>query len=96
MKRLQTLETLKTIKPELVKQFGITKLALFGSTVRDEATENSDVDILIAFDSTATSAGYFGVQFYLEDNLGCAVDLITEKALRAELRPFVEKKAVYV
>jgi predicted nucleotidyltransferase len=96
MKRLQTLEILKTIKPELVKQFGITKLALFGSTVRDEATENSDVDILIAFDNTATSAGYFGVQFYLEDNLGCVVDLITEKALRAELRPFVEKEAVYV
>jgi predicted nucleotidyltransferase len=50
MKRLQTLEILKTIKPELVKQFGITKLALFGSIVRDEATKNSDVDILIAFD----------------------------------------------
>ncbi|MGF1644965.1 MAG: hypothetical protein ACFCUJ_15110 [Thiotrichales bacterium] len=38
----------------------------------------------------------FGVQFYLEDLLGCAVDLVTEKALRAELRPFIEKKAIHV
>jgi predicted nucleotidyltransferase len=51
---------------------------------------------LITFDAPATSARYFGVQFYLEDTLGCAVDLVTDKALRVELRPFVEKEAIYV
>lgn len=44
----------------------------------------------------ATSARYFGVQFYLEDVLGSPVDLVTEKALRAELRPYIEKEALYV
>ena len=39
----------------------------------------------------ATAPRYFGVQFYLEDLLGMPVDLVTEKALRPRLRPFVEK-----
>jgi predicted nucleotidyltransferase len=96
MKRLNALEILKQVKPELTKQFGVQTLALFGSTARDEARDNSDVDILITFDAPATSARYFGVQFYLEDTLHCPVDLVTDKALRAELRPFVEKEAIYV
>lgn len=96
MKRINALEILKQIKPDLTKQFGVQTLALFGSTARDEARDNSDVDILITFDAPATSARYFGVQFYLEDTLHCTVDLVTDKALRAELRPFVEKEAIYV
>jgi hypothetical protein len=36
------------------------------------------------------------VQFYLEDELGCAVDLVTDKALRSELRPCIEREAVDV
>jgi predicted nucleotidyltransferase len=50
----------------------------------------------VSFDGPATSAQFFGVQFYLEDVLGCHVDLVTEKALRPELRPFVLKDAVHV
>jgi predicted nucleotidyltransferase len=69
---------------------------LFGSTVRDAARPDSDIDILVAFDGPATSERYFGVQFYLEDLFGSPVDLVTEKALRSELRPFVEKEAVHV
>ena len=52
--------------------------------------------MLVAFDGPATSARYFGVQFYLEDLLGHPVDLVTDKALRPELRPFVERDAVNV
>jgi predicted nucleotidyltransferase len=63
---------------------------------RDTARPDSDVDVLISFDGPATSARYFGVQFYLEDLLGCAVDLVTDKALRPELRPYIEKEAVHV
>ncbi|BBL60694.1 nucleotidyltransferase family protein [Methylomonas koyamae] len=55
-----------------------------------------DVDILVSFDGPATSARYFGVQFYLEDQLGRPVDLVTDKALRPELRPFIEKEAIDV
>ena len=96
MNRQRVLELLSLSKPELQAQFGVTRLALFGSTARDNATSVSDVDILVAFDGPATSRRYFGVQFYLEDLLGCPVDLVTEKALRTELRPYIEREQVNV
>lgn len=96
MNRQTTLTLLAEHKPFLAQQFGVTKLALFGSTARDTATAGSDVDVLVAFDGPATSARFFGVQFYLEDQLGCPVDLVTDKALRPELRPFIEQEAVHV
>ena len=96
MNRQRALELLTRSKPELHARFGVTRLALFGSTARDSATSDSDIDILVAFDGPATSERYFGVQFYLEDLLGCHVDLVTEKALRPELRPHIEKEQVNV
>lgn len=96
MNRTRALELLAQSKPILATRYGVTDLALFGSTVRDMARSESDLDILVAFDGPATSERYFGVLFYLEDLFGCAVDLVSEKALRAELRPFIEKEAVHV
>ena len=89
MNRQRALDLLICSKSELQARFGVTSLALFGSTARDAATDGSDVDVLVGFDGPATSKRYFGVQFYLEDLFGCPIDLVTEKALRAELRPFV-------
>lgn len=96
MKRSRALELLTKSKPTLASQFGVTKLALFGSTARDTASESSDIDILVDFDGPATSSRYFGVLFYLEDLLSCRIDLVTEKALREEIRPYIEKEAVHV
>lgn len=96
MNRDTTLTLLENSKPELARRFGVVRLALFGSTVRNAARPDSDVDILVGFDGPATSERYFGVQFYLEDLLGSSVDLVTEKALRPELRPFIEAEAVNV
>lgn len=95
MNRSQTLSLLTQHKAVLAKRFGVTDIALFGSTVRDSARPNSDVDVLVSFDGPATSARYFGVQFYLEDLLGRPVDLVTNKALRAELRPYIDREAVH-
>lgn len=96
MKRQQAVELLTKSKPVLAARYGATRLALFGSTARDTARGDSDVDVLVEFDGPATSNRYFGVQFYLEDLLGVPVDLVTDKALRAELRPYIEKEAVHV
>ena len=96
MTRSQVLQLLRTHRAILAQRFGVTRLALFGSTARDAARDDSDIDILVAFDAPATSQRYFGVQFYLEDLLGRPVDLVTEKALRPELRPYVEREAVHV
>lgn len=96
MRKHEALQLLAQHKAELVRRFGITELALFGSTARNSARPDSDVDVLVSFDGPATSARYFGVQFYLEDLLGCPVDLVTNKALRPELRPYIEKEAIHV
>ena len=96
MNRARVLELLTQSKPTLVARYGVTDVALFGSTARDAARSDSDVDVLVAFDGPATSERYFGVQFFLEDLLGRRVDLVTDKALRPELRPFIEKEAVHV
>lgn len=96
MNRSEAIEMLTQSKPVLAARYGVTRLALFGSTARDAARANSDLDILVGFDGPATSERYFGVQFYLEDQLGLPVDLVTEKALRSELRPYIEKEAVHV
>ncbi|MGO1343391.1 nucleotidyltransferase family protein [Chromohalobacter salexigens] len=96
MNKLQTLSLLRQHLPAMVHQFGVRDLALFGSMVRDEAEECSDVDILVSFEGPATADRFFGVQFYLEDLLGRPVDLVTDKALRSELRPFIEREAMHV
>jgi uncharacterized protein len=94
--RSKVLHLLAQNKPALAARFGVLRLALFGSTVRDAARPDSDIDILVYFDGPATSERYFGVQFFLEDLLGRPIDLVTDKALRPELRPYIELEAVHV
>ncbi len=96
MNRSSVLQLLEQHKGELTRRYGVVDLALFGSTVRNTAHHGSDIDILVTFDGPASSARYFGVQFYLEDLLGRPVDLVTNKALRPELRPYINREAVHV
>jgi predicted nucleotidyltransferase len=96
MNRATALQALSEHKAQLTQRFGIASIALFGSIARDAAKPGSDVDLLVSFVGPATSAQFFGVQFYLEDVMGCTVDLVTEKALRPELRPLVLRDAVHV
>ena len=71
MNRAEVLDLLARNKPTLVVRYGVDRLALFGSTVRDAARADSDIDIdidiLVSFDGPATSERYFGVQFFLEE-----------------------------
>lgn len=96
MRRDDVLAALARCKPELAIRYGVVRLALFGSTARDSARPDSDIDVLVAFDGPADSTRYFGVQFFLEDLFGRPVDLVTDKALRAELRPTIEREALHV
>ena len=92
----ETLQILRQHKAELIKRYDVNHLSLFGSTARNQARANSDIDILVSFNGAATSSRYFGLQFYLEDLLGHPIDLVTEKALRIELRPYIEQEAIRV
>ena len=94
--RDRVLEVLRAHKAELARRFRVEDLSLFGSFGRDQANEDSDVDILVRFNAPATPRWFFGTQAYLEDLLGRRVDLVTDKALRPEFRPYVEAEVVRV
>ena len=96
MDRNQALDILARCKPVLQERYKLSALSLFGSTARDAASDSSDIDILVDFDGPATSKQFFGVQFYLEDMLGSTVDLVTQKALRKELEPYVNQDRIDV
>ncbi len=96
MRKDEVLKLLAEHKPELVRRFGITGLALFGSTARDEAKEDSDVDVMVVFEGHSTAKRYFGVQFYLEDLLHREIDLVQKEVIRPELRPYIERDLIHV
>ena len=96
MNRDEALKLLRAHKATLAQRFGVTELALFGSFARDQATDESDVDILVRFDVPPNWQRYFGAQGYLEDLLGRPVDLATNQDLRVEIRPYVEREVIDV
>ena len=95
MKRDRVLAILSEHKNDL-REFGVERLAVFGSVARDEAGPESDVDVLVEFRGTATFDRYMGLKFFLEDLLGREVDLVTHRSLRPRLAPLVEEEALYI
>lgn len=96
MKKQDALDFLELHKPLFIEKFGVKHLALFGSTVRDEAGENSDLDVLVEFEGGETYRNYFDLLFFLEDSLHCEIDLVCLDAVRPQLKPYIEKEAIYV
>ena len=81
---------------EELERLGVKSLAVFGSVARGEARVDSDIDVLVEFRGPATFDGYMELKFFLEKLLGRKVDLVTRKALKPRLRPYVEREAIYV
>jgi predicted nucleotidyltransferase len=75
-------------------EFAVKALFLFGSVARGEATPESDVDLLVEFDRPVGLFTLLRLQSYLEELLGCAVDLGTPNSLRPNLRETVLKEAI--
>jgi predicted nucleotidyltransferase len=96
MKKATILQVLAGRKEQIRQRFGVKSLSVFGSAARDEMHKGSDVDVLVQFEGPATFDGYMDLKFYLEEILGCPVDLVTDKGLRREIRPAVEQEAIRV
>ena len=92
----QILERLSASIDEIRRRFRVTTLAVFGSVARGEAAADSDIDVLVAFEGRADFDRYMDLRFYLEDLLGMHVDLVTDAALRPQLRPAIEQEAIRV
>jgi uncharacterized protein len=96
MGRDETITILKSHSAEIRERFGVKRLAVFGSIARNEASDDSDVDVLVEFRDKATFKGYMALKFHLEDLLGRPVDLVTQKAIRPVTRPSIERDLVDV
>ena len=96
MRRQQVIDTIAAHREEL-RKMGVSSLALFGSTAHDEATDSSDVDLLIEFDRDK-HVGLFGfvqVQQRLEEILGVPnVDLVMPDGVYQELKDEILGEAV--
>lgn len=75
------LRTLKALRPELVRR-GIRHLWLFGSRARQAARPGSDWDLLVEFSQPPGLADYMNLKFWLEEQLGGTVDLVSRSACK--------------
>ena len=96
MKNTEIIRLLRQHRDELRKRFGVKTLAVFGSVARGEAGPDSDVDILVEFESSPGFDGYMALKFYLEDLLGRKVDLVMKNALKPWARDVVLREKVDV
>ena len=82
---------------ELLNSYGVKNIGLFGSYVRNEQNQDSDIDILVEFDSGKLNYNNFiNLAYYLEDNFNTKIDLITVDSLSPYLGPCILKEVEYV
>lgn len=96
MRRAEVVALLSERSLEIAERFGVRSLSLFGSTARDEAGPDSDVDVLVEFAGPVTFDAHMGLLVYLEDLLGRRVDVVTASGLKPGLRPLIERDLVRV
>lgn len=96
MKRDEVLEKLSPLHLELKTRYGVSSLFLFGSVARNEATTQSDVDLLVEFEQPVGLFEFIGLQQKLESVLGCRVDLGTKRSLKLNIRDKILTEAIRV
>jgi uncharacterized protein len=75
---------------------GVKSLSIFGSVARGEDRPGSDVDILVEFKVRATFDRYMDTKFYLEELLDRKVDLVTPKAIKPRMKPYIMQDLIHV
>jgi predicted nucleotidyltransferase len=96
MRRDEALTILRTLLPDLKTGFGVETLYLFGSTARDEAMPQSDVDVLIAFEPEAhpTLFDLARIRHLLAAALETETDLVMQDAIRPQLKEQILREAI--
>ncbi|NPV79251.1 MAG: nucleotidyltransferase family protein [Firmicutes bacterium] len=84
----------KKYKPFLAGRFKVKEIGLFGSCIRGEQTEGSDVDILVEF-SAPIGWEFIDLKDFLESLLGLKVDLVTGGALKPQMKDRILQEVVY-
>ena len=88
-----TLDELRKAAQPACREFGVSRLDVYGSAARGSANDSSDVDLLVEFNDPSRSPAkrFFGLLHHLEDALGCEVDLLTVNGLR---NPYFKRRVL--
>ena len=92
----EALQILRAHLPELQHRYGVKSLGIFGSVVRGEQGERSDLDILVEFTSPPTFFQFIEIEDYLSQLLGVRVDLVMKSALKPRIGERVLSEVVLV
>jgi len=95
--RIPVVEHVKDVVPTIRIQFGVTRIGIFGSCVRGEQTNTSDVDVLVELkEGYKTLRNFVALADYLESLLDRKVDLITVEGLDPYIQPYVEREVIWL
>jgi predicted nucleotidyltransferase len=93
---MDNIQILKINENFIKQKYKVRKIGIFGSSVRGDSGERSDVDVLVEFEEGyKTFDNYMDLLFFLEDLYSRKVDLITTMGLDPYIRPYVEKEVVW-
>ena len=76
------------------ERFSVRRLGLFGSHARDEASPDSDIDLLVEFE-TPTFDHYMDLKFFLEDLFETDVELVMADTVKPRLKPYISQEVIY-
>ena len=81
----------------ILRRYGVVKAAIFGSFVRGEAKEDSDLDLLVEFKGEKSLIDLAGLKIELEETLGISVDVLTYDSLHPLLKDRIlrEQEVIY-
>lgn len=99
MKSLEALKAqLTELKPKLQQDYHVTELGIFGSYIRGEQTEESDVDVLIDFEPSFRFGlvTFCNIENQISDTLGEKVDLVMKRALKPRIGAQILKEVIYL
>jgi predicted nucleotidyltransferase len=94
--RAEILNILKKEMPALNSRYFVSDCGIFGSYVREDAGESSDIDILVRFEKPIGFFKFIELEDYLSEKLGIKVDLVTEDALKPLIKPSIMESVIYV
>lgn len=89
------LQILRKHKPELQRKYPISRLGVFGSYARGEATEKSDIDIAVEINGTM-GLNFIAMADEIEELFGIKTDVVPKRSIKPQYLPYVEKDIVYV
>lgn len=96
MRKKEIMDIMTKSKRELELRYGVRKLGLFGSYVRERQGKTSDVDILVAFARDIDLFEFIDLREYLEERIGGKVDLVMESALKPTIGKHILAEVEYV